>query len=94
LDGGDDFTRGSLDVEINGFAGIARELEVETELEATGFDLVLQVVILVVDFVDNVAASPWVSDLADVLVLSVFNKGDGHFGSVAAHVGALARSVE
>jgi hypothetical protein len=94
LDGGDDFTRGSLDVEIDGFASIAWELAVETELEATGFDLVLQVVILVVDFVDDVAACPWVSDLSDVLTLAVFNIGDGQFRSVTAEESALAWSVE
>jgi hypothetical protein len=94
LEGGDDFTRRSLDVEIDSLTALKRALAVHTDLEAASINDVFQVVVLVIDFVDDVEAGPWVSDLANVLTLSIFNPSNGHFGSVEAVASALARSVE
>jgi len=94
LEGGDDFTRGSLDVEINGLTALKRALAMHTNLEAASINEELQVVILVVDLVDDVEAGPWVSDLTNVLILSILNPGDGHFRSVEAVASAFAWSVE
>jgi len=94
LEGGDDFTGGSLDVEVNSLTAFKRTLAVETDLEAAGLNDVLQVVVLVKDLVDDVEAGPWVSDLTNVLVLSILNPSDGHFGSVEAVASAFAWSVE
>jgi len=38
LEGGDDFTGGSLDVEINGLTALKRALAVHTDLEAAAFN--------------------------------------------------------
>jgi hypothetical protein len=94
LEGGGDFTRGSLDIEVDGFTALKGTLAVETNLEAAGFNEVLEVVVLVKDFIDNVEAGPWISDSTNKLTLAVFNPGNGHFRSVQAHVSALAWSVE
>jgi len=63
-------------------------------LEAASLNDILQVVVLVVDLVNDVEAGPWVSDLTNVLILSILNPGDGHFGSVEAVASAFAWSVE
>jgi hypothetical protein len=94
LEGGGDFTRGSLDIEVDGFTAFKGTLAVETNLEAASIDDVLQVVILVIDLIDDVEAGPWVSDLTNILTLAIFNISHGHFGSVEAVASALAWSVE
>jgi len=93
LEGGDDFTRRSLDIEVDGFTALQRTLTMHTDLHAATVDDVLQVVVLVVDLVDDIAACPWVNDLTNILILAIFNVSDSHFGSVEAVEGALARSV-
>jgi len=94
LKSGDDFTRRSLDVEVNSFTALKRALAMHTDLEAATINDVFQVVVLVIDFVDDVEAGPWVSDLTNVLVLAILNISNGHFRSVAAVESALAWSVE
>jgi len=67
---------------------------VHGDLATAGFDLVLHVVVLVVDFVKDVEALITILDLSDVFVLSVFDHSDSHFRSVEAVASALAWSVE
>jgi len=93
LDTGNDITRGDLKFEVDLFAAVEGTLAVHTDLAAATFDVVSKVVVFVIDFVDDVAACPGVSDLSEVFFLSVFNVGNGDFGSVAAVAGAFAWSV-
>jgi hypothetical protein len=93
LKSGQDFTRRRLDVEIDSLTALKRTLTVHTDLHAAAFNDVLQVVVLVVDLIDDVAACPRVLDLSDVLVLAIFDIRDEHFGSVQAGISALAWSV-
>jgi hypothetical protein len=93
LESGDDFTRRSLDVEVNSLTALKGTLAVHTDLEAATITNELQVVILVIDFIDNIETSPWVLDLSDVLIFTIFNIGDSHFRSVEAVASALAWSV-
>jgi len=65
-----------------------------TDLAAASFNLVLQGVVLIVDLVDDIAASPRVSDLSNKDALTIFNMSDTEFRSVEAVASALAGSVE
>jgi len=94
LDTGNDITRGDFKLEVDLFTAFEGTLAVHTDLAAASFNVVSQVVVFVIDFVDDVAACPRVSDLSDVFVLSVFNVGNGDFGSVTAVAGAFAWSVD
>jgi len=88
------FTRGALDFEINMLTAFERTLAVHTDLAAAGFDLVLNVAILVKDFVADVEALIEILDFTEVVALSVFNVGNSQFRSVEAVASALAVSVE
>jgi len=93
LDTGNDITRGDLKLEVDLFTAFEGTFAVHTDLAAATFDVVSQVVVFIIDFVDDIAACPRVSDLSDVFVLSVFNVGNGDFGSVTAVAGTFAWSV-
>jgi hypothetical protein len=93
LKGGNNFTRGRLDIEINSFTAFKRTLAMHTDLETTGFNDIFQVVVLVIKFIDNVEASPDILDLSNVLILAIFDVVNHHFRSVEAVESTLAWSV-
>jgi hypothetical protein len=63
-------------------------------LQAASFDVVFKYVVGIEDIKLNIAACPWVNDLSEISVLSVFNAADLDFRSVAAVESALAGSVD
>jgi len=65
-----------------------------TDLHAAAINDVFQVVILVIDFIDNVAACPRVFNLANIHIFAIFNISHSHFGSVQTGVCAFAWSVK
>jgi len=67
---------------------------VHTDLAAAGFDLVLNVAILVNNFIANVEALPEILDFTEVFALSVFYVGNSQFRSVEAIAGTFTVSVE
>jgi len=94
LEGGEDFTSGALDVEVDGLATLTGGLAMHTELAAVTDDLVLNVIVLVVDVKGVIAASPGVSDFTQIGVGTVFSDVDGDFGSVQAQDSASAFSFD
>jgi len=94
LDAGNGITRGDLKIEIDDLTAFERSLAVHTDLAAATVDLVLNVLVLVADIQNNVTASEGVSNLAEILTLTIFNQSNRDFGSVTTVEGTGAWSVD
>jgi hypothetical protein len=93
LDTSNNITRRDLKFEINDLTALEGSLAVHTALAAASVNLVFNVVVLVVDVQNNVAACEGVSNLSEVFVLAIFDVGNGDFGSITAVEGTGAGSV-
>jgi len=76
LEGGDDFTRGALDIKVDSLATIERTFTMHTNLTAAAINYEFQVVVLVIDLINDVTASPWVFDFSNKFTRSIFDIGD------------------
>jgi hypothetical protein len=93
LDTGNSVTRRNLNIEVNGFTAFEGSLAVHTDLHAASVNVVLNVVILIVDVQNQIAAVEGISNLSKILALAILNPSNRDFGSVTAIEGTGAWSV-
>ena len=84
----------SEEVELKSLTALAWTVAHEAELTAVCLDVILDLVFVIIDSVDEIAAGEFLDHLAEILGLAVFHVVDLHLRSVAAEECALALSLE